>query len=107
MIQKNKKQPKPYDEAISWPMRVLLLREAPPLWQKERDQKLREIEFRYNDKLAHLAQSHIHPSLWFIAGDAVAEHHWIPPFDHSLRSDEWTAQLHQHRILGYVGCLCG
>ena len=24
-------------------------------------------------------------------------------FDHSLRSDEWTAQLHQHRILGCVG----
>ena len=27
----------------------------------------------------------------------------IPPFDHSLRSDEWTAKLHKHRILGYVG----
>ena len=25
------------------------------------------------------------------------------PFDHSLRSDEWTAKLHEHRILGYVG----
>ena len=48
-------------------------------------------------------QSHIHPSLWFIAEGAVAEHHWIPPFDHSLRSDEWKAQLHQHQILGYVG----
>ena len=79
------------------------LREAPRLWQKERDQKLRELEFRYNDKLAHLVQSHIHPSLWFIAEGAVNEHNWIPPFDHSLRSDEWTAQLHQHRILGYVG----
>ena len=30
-------------------------------------------------------------------------HNWNPPFDHSPRSDEWTAQLHQHRILGYVG----
>ena len=50
------------------------LREAPRLWQKERDQKLRELEFRYNDKLAHFAQSHIHPSLWFIAEGAVAEH---------------------------------
>ena len=27
----------------------------------------------------------------------------IPPFDHSLRSDERTAKLHEHRILGYVG----
>ena len=27
----------------------------------------------------------------------------IPPFDHCLRSDEWTAQLHDHHILGYVG----
>ena len=43
------------------------LREAPRLWQKERDQKLRDLEFMYKDKLAHLVQSHIHPSLWFIA----------------------------------------
>ena len=64
------------------------LREAPHLWQKERDQKLRELEFTYNDKLALLVQSHIHPSLWFIAEGAVAERR-IPPFDH-------------HRILGYV-----
>ena len=62
------------------------LREAPRLWQKERDQKLRELQFKYNDKLAHLVQSHIHPSLWFIAEGAAAEHHWSPPFDHSLRS---------------------
>ena len=63
-------------------------REAPRLWQKERDQKLRELEFRYDDKLAHLVQSHIYPSLRFIAEGAVTEHNWIPPFDHSLRSDE-------------------
>ena len=43
------------------------LREAPRLWQKERDQKLRDLEFMYKDKFAHLVQSHIHPSLWFIA----------------------------------------
>ena len=79
------------------------LREAPRLWQKERDQKLRDLEFKYNDKLAHLVQSHIHPSLWFIAEGPLVEHQWIPPFDHSLRSDEWTARLHDHRILGYVG----
>ena len=48
-------------------------------------------------------QSHIHPSLWFIVEGAIAEHKWIPPFDHSLRSDEWTAKLHNHRILGYMG----
>ena len=27
----------------------------------------------------------------------------IPPFNHCLRSDEWTAKLHNHTILGYVG----
>ena len=43
------------------------LQEAPHLWQKERDQKLRDLEFMYKDKLAHLVQSHIHPSLWCIA----------------------------------------
>ena len=48
-------------------------------------------------------QSHIHPSLWFIVEGAPAEHNWIPPFDHSLRSDEWTAKLRNHRILGYMG----
>ena len=48
-------------------------------------------------------ESHIHPSLWFIAEGPVAEHQWIPPFDHSLRSDECTARLHEQQILGYVG----
>ena len=70
------------------------LREAPRLWQKERDQKLRDLEFMYKDKLAHLVQSHIHPSLWFIAEGPLVAHQCIPPFDHSLRSDEWTARLH-------------
>ena len=81
------------------------LREAPRLWQKERDQKLRDLEFTYNEKLAHLVQSHIHPSVWFIAGGPLVEHQWIPPFalSLSLRSDEWTARLHDHHILGYVG----
>ena len=63
------------------------LREAPRLWQKERDQQLHELEFLHQDKLAHLVQSHIHPSLWFIVEGALAEHNWIPPFDHFLRSD--------------------
>ena len=43
------------------------------------------------------------PAFWFIAEGSLVEHQWIPPFDHSLRSDEWTAQLHDHNILGYVG----
>ena len=43
------------------------LREAPRLWQQERDQKLRDLEFMYKGKHAHLVQSYIHPSLWFIA----------------------------------------
>ena len=79
------------------------LREAPRLWQKERDQKLRKLEFFYQDKRAHLVQGHIHPSLLFIIEGAVSEYNWIRPFDHSLRSDEWTAQVHKHRILGYMG----
>ena len=79
------------------------LREAPRLWQQERDQKLRELEFKYQDRLAHLVQSYIHPSLWFIAEGPRESTLGIPPFDHCLRSDEWTARLHKHNILGYVG----
>ena len=33
------------------------LREAPRLWQQERDQKLRDLEFMYQDKHAHLVQA--------------------------------------------------
>ena len=79
------------------------LREAPRLWQQERDQKLRDLEFMYQGKLAHLVQSYIHPSLQFIAEGPRVSTPGIPPFDHCLRSDEWTAKLHDHRILGYVG----
>ena len=39
------------------------LREAPRLWQQERDQKLHDLEFMYKDKLAQLVQSYNHPSL--------------------------------------------
>ena len=79
------------------------LREAPRLWQQERDQQLRELEFVYNDRSAHLVQSYIHPSLWFIAEGPRDSTLGIPPFDNRLRSDEWTANLHKHKILGYVG----
>ena len=79
------------------------LREAPRLRQQERDQKLRELEFQYRDRLAHLVQSYIHLSLWFIAEGPRESTLGIPPFDHCLRSDEWTARLHKHNILGYVG----
>ena len=34
------------------------LREAPRLWQKERDQKLHDLEFMYNDKLAPCSKPH-------------------------------------------------
>ena len=51
-------------------------------------------------------QSHIHPSLWFIAEGAAAEHNWIPPFDHSLRSDGWTAPTSTSNLRP-CGCLCG
>ena len=79
------------------------LREAPRLWQQERDQKLRDLEFKNQDKLAHLVQSYIHPSLWLIAEGPKESTPGIPPLDHCMRSDEWTAQLHDHRVLGYVG----
>ena len=67
------------------------LRKAPRLWQQERDQKLRDLEFTYQDKLAHLVQSYMHPSLWLIAEGPKESTSAIPPFDHCLRSDEWTA----------------
>ena len=35
---------------------IYSLREAPRLWQKERDQKLRDLEFMYKDKLAQITQ---------------------------------------------------
>ena len=57
----------------------------------------------YQDKLAHLVQSRIHPSFWFIVEGAIEEHSWTPPFDHSLRGDEWAAKLHNHQIRGYMG----
>ena len=79
------------------------LREAPRLRQQERDQKLRDLEFICKDKLAHLVQSYIHPSLWFIAEGPRVPTPGIPPFNYCLRSDEWTARLHDHNILGYVG----
>ena len=78
------------------------LREAPRLWQQERDQKLRDLEFKYQNKLAHLVQSYIHPSLWFIAEGPRESTLGILPFDHCLRSDEWTSRLRKHNILGYV-----
>ena len=79
------------------------LREAPRLWQQERDQQLRELQIVYNDRSAHLVQSYIHPSLWFIVEGPRESTMGIPPFDNRLRSDEWTAKLHKHKILGYVG----
>ena len=33
------------------------LREAPRLWQQERDQKLRDLEFKYQNKLAHASDA--------------------------------------------------
>ena len=37
------------------------LREAPRLWQQQSHQKLRDLEFMYEGKHAHLVQSYIHP----------------------------------------------
>ena len=53
--------------------------------------------------LPTLFKAYIHPSLWFIAEGPRVSTPGVPPFDHALRSDEWTAQLHKHHILGYVG----
>ena len=76
--------------------------EKPHVYGSEKEtRKLREIEFK--GKLAHLVQRHIHPSLWFIAEGAVAEHHWIPPFDHSLRRmDGSIASTSNPRLCGWV-----
>ena len=60
----------------------------------------RDLEFMYKDKLAHLVQGHIHPSLWFIAEGPRVSSQGIPPFDHSLRSGKWTARLHDLLIAG-------
>ena len=46
------------------------------------------------DKMSQ--NSHIHPSLWLIVEGSLAEHLWIPPFNRSLRSHEWTDKLHNH-----------
>ena len=62
------------------------LREAPRLWHQERDQKLRDLEFEFQDKLAHLVQSYIHPSLWFIAEGPKVSTPGISPLDHCLRA---------------------
>ena len=51
------------------------LREAPRLWQGERDQHLRDLELVYQDRPAHLVQSHIHPSLWLTVEGSLAQHH--------------------------------
>ena len=80
------------------------LRKAPRLWQAEGEQQLRDLELKYRDRRVHLVHSHIHhPSWWFIVEGPLAQAHQIPPFDHSLRSDDWTAQLHDHKILKYLG----
>ena len=41
--------------------------------------------------------------VWFIVEGPRDSTMGIPPFDNRLRSDEWTAQLHKHKILGYAG----
>ena len=82
------------------------LREAPRLWPKKRHQKLRELEFLYRDELARLVRGRVHPGLWFIVEGAATEYNWIPPCDHSLRSDEWTAQLQKTSDLRLHGSLC-
>ena len=71
------------------------------LWQHKKEIKSFEnLSLRIKTSLlAHLVQSYIHPSLWFIAEGPRKSTLGIPPFDHCMRSDEWTA----HRVLGYVG----
>ena len=65
-------------------------------WQRERDQQLRDLEFQDLDRKAHLVQSHIHPSLWLVVKDPLAQLSQRTTIDHSLRSDEGTANLHDH-----------
>ena len=72
---------------------------------KRDTRKLRDLEFKYQNKLAHLVQSYIHPSLWFIAEGPRESTMGIPPFDHCLRSDEWTTKLHQAPYSRLCACL--
>ena len=80
------------------------LREAPRLWQQERDQKLRDLEFMYKGKACSSCPK-LYPSKPMVHCRRCprVSTPGIPPFDHCLRSDEWTARLHDHQILGYVG----
>ena len=73
------------------------------LWQGEWDRQLRDLELQYLDHKAPLVQSHIHPNLWFTVKGPVVQSRRIPQFDHFLKSDKWTAKLHDHAILGYLG----
>ena len=34
---------------------------------------------------------------------SLAQQPRVSPFDHSLHSNEWTAKLHVHKVLGYLG----
>ena len=77
------------------------LQEGPRLWQKERDQKLRDLEFMYKDMLTLFNATFIQAFGWLQKAREFPVK--IPPFDRSLRSDEWAARLHNHQILGYVG----
>ena len=73
------------------------LREAPRLWQQERDRQLRELQFVYNDRSAHLVQSYIHPSLWFIVEGPRGQ----PTL--KRRMDSQATQAQDSRL---CGCLC-
>ena len=88
-----------------WQVRkaVYGLREAPRLWQEERDEKLMNVEFHHLGVPVHLVRSHIHRSLWFIVKGPKKPVQSIPPFDHTKRSDEWASTLHKHDVMGYMG----
>ena len=51
------------------------LREAPRLWEEERDQQLRQAEWKMGKQTCSLVQSTVHPSLWHIVkGNVRAPH---------------------------------
>ena len=60
------------------------------------DQQLRDLEFAWQKGSLGGSKSHP-PSLWFIVEEPLAQPHRTTFFW------PWTAKLHDHRILGYLG----
>ena len=65
--------------------------------ERERDQKLRELEFEYSGRPspAHVAQFHIHPSLWFIVEGPLCDSPVNGPLFSEVQGDLNNARLNE------------